>query len=105
MEREDQLYEPVKALLERQGYEVKGEVGAVDVLGCRNGDEIVAVELKLRFSLTLYHQALARMAVTDDVYVAVARPTGKAARRMLKDNISMCRRLGLGPRRTSLPNC
>ena len=96
MEREDQLYEPVKALLERQGYEVKGEVGAVDVLGCRNGDEIVAVELKLRFSLTLYHQAVARMAVTDDVYVAVARPTGKAARRMLKDNISMCRRLGLG---------
>ena len=37
MEREQDLYAPVKALLEAQGYEVKGEVGAADVVGIRGG--------------------------------------------------------------------
>ena len=31
--RETDLYEPVKQLLEGQGYEVKGEVGSADVTG------------------------------------------------------------------------
>ena len=96
MEREDQLYAPVKALLEGQGYEVKGEVGAADVVACRGDEPPVIVELKLKFALSLYHQAIARLAVTDHVYVAVPRPRGRQARRMIKDNTAMCRRLGLG---------
>mgnify|MGYP000067356910 CR=1 FL=1 len=96
MEREDQLYAPVKALLEGQGYEVKGEVGAADVVACRGAEPPVIVELKLKFSLSLYHQAIARLAVTDHVYVAVPKPKGRQARRMIKDNTAMCRRLGLG---------
>lgn len=55
MDREDQLYPPVKALLQAQGYEVKGEVGAADVMARRGGEEPVIVELKLRFSLSLFH--------------------------------------------------
>ncbi len=96
MTLEQDLYPPVKTLLERQGYTVKGEVGAADVVARRGGDAPVIVELKLRFSLGLYHQAVARLAITDHVYLAVPRPTGKAARRALRDNLSMCRRLGLG---------
>ncbi|MCB1313908.1 MAG: hypothetical protein KDK29_19380 [Sedimentitalea sp.] len=96
MTLEQDLYPPVKALLERQGYTVKGEVGAADVVARRGGDAPVIVELKLRFSLGLYHQAVARLAITDHVYLAVPRPTGKAARRALRDNLSLCRRLGLG---------
>lgn len=96
MEREDQLYAPVKALLEGQGYDVKGEVGAADVVACRGGEPPVIVELKLKFSLSLYHQAIARLSVTDHVYVAVPKPKGRQARRMVKDNTAMCRRLGLG---------
>ena len=96
MEREDQLYPPIKDLLERQGYEVKGEVGAADVVARRGDEDPVIVELKLRFSLSLFHQAIARQAVTDLVYIAVPRPSGRQAKRMLKDNLSMCRRLGLG---------
>lgn len=96
MEREDQLYAPVKALLEAQGYTVKGEVGAVDVMAVRGAEPPVLVELKLRFSLSLFHQAIARLAVSDHVYIAVPRPGGRQARRMLKDNLAMCRRLGLG---------
>ncbi|MFW8635204.1 DUF2161 domain-containing phosphodiesterase [Cribrihabitans pelagius] len=96
MQREDQLYAPVKALLEAQGYTVKGEVGAADVVACRGAEPPVIVELKLKFSLSLFHQAIARLPVTDHVYIAVPRPGGRQARRMLKDNLALCRRLGLG---------
>lgn len=96
MTREDDLYPPIKVLLERQGYEVKGEVGAADVVARRGDEEPVIVELKLRFSLSLYHQAIARQGISELVYIAVPRPNGKQARRQLKDNLSLCRRLGLG---------
>ena len=96
MQREQDLYAPVKAMLERQGYTVRGEVGAADVMAMRGDEEPLIVELKLRFSLSLYHQALARLKVTDLVYLAVPRPTGRSARRALKDNVTLCRRLGLG---------
>lgn len=96
MERESELYLPVKALLERQGYVVKGEVGAADVMAVRGHEPPVLVELKLRFSLSLYHQAIARLSVTDLVYIAAPRPKGKTARRAIRDNTSLCRRLGLG---------
>jgi len=56
----------------------------------------VIVELKTRFSLSLFHQAIARLAITDAVYIAVPKPTGRQARRMVKDNTALCRRLGLG---------
>ncbi|MFV1492942.1 DUF2161 family putative PD-(D/E)XK-type phosphodiesterase [Phaeobacter sp. JH18-32] len=96
MTREDQLYPPVKALLEQQGYTVKGEVGAADVVACRGDEPPVIVELKLRFSLSLFHQAITRLALSDLVYIAVPKPAGRQARRVLKDNLAMCRRLGLG---------
>lgn len=96
MQREQDIYPPVKALLEAQGYTVKGEVGAADVVAIRGVEPPVIVELKLRFSLTLFHQAITRLAVSDLVYIAVQRPTGKTARRALKDNLALCRRLGLG---------
>lgn len=96
MERESDLYIPIKALLERQGYVVKGEVGAADVMAVRGHEPPVLVELKLRFSLSLYHQAISRLSVTDLVYIGVPRPKGKTARRAVRDNTALCRRLGLG---------
>lgn len=96
MKREQDLYPPIKAMLERQGYVVKGEVGAADIVAVRDGQELVIVELKLRFSLTVFHQAIARLRLTDRVYVGVCKPTGRTARRAMKDNLAMCRRLGLG---------
>ena len=96
MKREQDLYPPVKALLERQGYVVKGEVGAADVVAHRGDEEPVIVELKTRFSLGLFHQAITRLRISDLVYVAVPKPAGRTARRSLKDNLHLCRRLGLG---------
>lgn len=94
--RETDLYLPVKAYLEGQGYEVKGEVGAADVVAVRGDEAPVIVELKLGFSLQLFHQAIARQSLSDDVYLAVPRTKGKRFLKSLKDNIKLCRRLGLG---------
>ncbi|MFC4671315.1 DUF2161 domain-containing phosphodiesterase [Seohaeicola nanhaiensis] len=93
---ESALYAPIKALFERQGYAVKGEVGAVDVVARRGDEPVVIVELKVRFSLSLFHQAVARLALSDLVYLGVPRPTGRSAKRALRDNLALCRRLGLG---------
>jgi hypothetical protein len=95
MQREVELYAPLKAFFEARGYEVKGEVGAADLVG-RRGEDLLVVELKLRLSLSLYHQAITRLRLTDQVYVAVPKPKGRKARRTLRENMVMCRRLGLG---------
>lgn len=95
--READLYLPVKRLLEGQGYAVKGEVGAADVVAVREaGDDPVIVELKAGFSLSLFHQAIQRQAVTDAVYVAVPQGGGRASYKALVENRKLCRRLGLG---------
>ena len=77
--QETQLYAPVKALLEGQGYEVKGEVGCADVVAVNHDGDTVIVELKKGFSLSLFHQAVERQRITDAVYVAVPRGAGRAA--------------------------
>ncbi len=92
---ETDLYPPVKAWLCAQGYDVKGEVGAADVVAQKAGQMLI-VELKLGFSLILLQQAVARQALCDAVYVAVPRWRGKAGWRAFKGNIGLCKRLGLG---------
>ena len=47
--RETDLYDPVKHLLQAQGYEVKAEIGAADVVACRDNEPPVIVELKTGF--------------------------------------------------------
>ncbi len=94
--RETDLYPSIKSFLERQGFEVKGEVGTADVVAVRGDDDPVIVELKTGFALTLFHQAVARQAITDAVYVAVPRGKGRAFQNALKNNTKLCRRLGLG---------
>lgn len=94
--RETELYAPVKTFLEGQGYTVKAEIGAADVVACRDGDEPVIVELKTSFSLGLVHQAVARQAITDVVYIAAPRNTGRRFQTALKQMKTLCRRLGLG---------
>lgn len=94
--RETELYAPVKAFLETLGYEVKGEIDAADVVAIRAGHPPLVVELKTGFSLALLQQAVARQAVTDTVYVAVPRWSGRAGWRAFKGNLGLCRRLGVG---------
>ncbi|MEO1459081.1 MAG: DUF2161 family putative PD-(D/E)XK-type phosphodiesterase [Pseudomonadota bacterium] len=93
---ETDLYPPVKALLEGQGYEVKGEVDGTDVVARRGDEDPVIVELKTGFSLGLFHQAVTRQSITDAVYIAVVRGSGRRFQAALKHNVTLARRLGLG---------
>ncbi len=94
--QETDLYAPVKAYLEKQGYEVKAEIGAADIVARRGEDDPLVVELKTGFTLSLFQQAVERQALTETVYVAVPRITTKRFRAALKANKKLCRRLGLG---------
>lgn len=94
--RETDLYGPVKTFLEDQGYVVKAEVGAADVVAVRGSEPPVVVELKLGFSLALFHQCVERLKVSDDVYLAVAHKAGKPFYKAVKANTTLARRLGLG---------
>lgn len=60
------------------------------------GEPPLIVELKLGFSLALVHQCIARLAVSDEVYMAVATGKGKPFAKSLKNMTKLCRRLGLG---------
>jgi hypothetical protein len=91
MPLESDLYAPVKALLEGQGYVVKGEVRGCDVVAVRGGEPPVIVELKRAFGLALVLQGVDRLAMCDCVYLAVGQ-WPKQMRNVKK----LCRRLGLG---------
>jgi hypothetical protein len=96
---EADLYRPVKAFLEARGFDVKAEVCGSDVVALRAGEPPVIVELKLTFSLALLLQGVDRLALTERVYLAVARPRkrrGARASVYRRDVRELCRRLGLG---------
>lgn len=92
---ETALYAPVKAFLSSRGYEVKGEIRGCDVVAVREGEPslVVIAELKLGFSLDLVLQGIDRMAMADEVWLAV-----RATRRSRRDAkvVRLCRLLGLG---------
>lgn len=94
--REEDLYPPVKAFLEAQGYDVKGEIGACDVIARRGEEEPLVVELKLTFSLALVMQGVARQTMFEQVYLAVPVSGAKGWKLRYRDIIRLCRRLGLG---------
>ena len=94
--RETDLYEPIKQFLQGQGYEFKGEIGKVEVDACRGDEAPVLVELKTTFSLSLFHQAVERLSVSDTVYMAVPHKPGKVFASSVKRNAALCRRLGIG---------
>ncbi len=98
--RETDLYPAIKLLLEKQGYEVKAEVNDCDVVAVRGDEPPIVVEMKLSFSLPLLIQAIDRQSLTDEVYIAIPKPTKKSGGALWKRNkrglLKLCRRLGIG---------
>ncbi|MGQ0611742.1 MAG: DUF2161 family putative PD-(D/E)XK-type phosphodiesterase [Paracoccaceae bacterium] len=94
--READMYPALKAFLEAQGYEVKAEVGACDILALRGDGPPVVVEMKLTFSLALVMQGVARQALVEDVYLAVPVSGERGWTLRYRDITALCRRLGLG---------
>ena len=92
------LYGPIKQFLESQGYAVKGEIRACDIVAVRGDEGPVVVELKERLNLALLLQAVDRLRVSDAVYVAFRIGKGHSAswRSRRKQVTSLLRRLGLG---------
>lgn len=92
------LYGPVKGFLEAQGYTVKGEIGACDVVAVRDDEPPVVVELKERLSLGLVLQAVDRLELADAVYLAFRTgPSHRGAwRTHRKRVVRLLRRLGVG---------
>ena len=67
--KETDLYEPIRAFLEEEGYQVQAEVKHCDIAAEKNG-RLVVVELKRAFGLKLVYQGLERQSLTDEVFAA-----------------------------------
>lgn len=93
--KETDLYEPIRAFLEAEGYQVQAEVKHCDIAAQKDGT-LVVVELKKAFGLKLVYQALERQSLTDEVYVAIPRPQRSAKEKAWRDMLRLLKRLELG---------
>ena len=93
--KETDLYEPIRAFLEEEGYQVQAEVKHCDIAAEKNG-RLVVVELKRAFGLKLVYQGLERQSLTDEVFVAIPRPKKGAREKAWQDMLRLLKRLELG---------
>lgn len=93
---ETALYAPVKSFLESRGFTVKGEIRGCDVVAMRDGepDLVVIAELKLGLSMELLLQAVDRLSVADEVWLAI--PATRRGRDQDPRAHRLCRLLGVG---------
>lgn len=75
---EAELSLPVSQWLEAQGYRINQEVRNCDITAVK-GEELLILELKLRFNLTLVYQALERKRITSSVYVVIPLKGSRSA--------------------------
>ena len=93
--KETDLYEPIRAFLEEEGYQVQAEVKHCDIAAQKDG-ALVVVELKKAFGLKLVYQGLERQSLTEQVFVAIPRPQKGAREKAWKDMLRLLKRLELG---------
>src|SRR5690554_853763 len=96
---ETELYSPVKAYFESQGYEVKAEIRNCDLIAIVPGQlTYTIVELKKTFNLQLIFQAIERLKLSDTVYVAIEYHPQKKLKSYFswKDAANLCRKLNIG---------
>ena len=93
---ETALYPAVKHFLEAAGFRVKGEVHGCDAVAVQDGEplRLAIVEMKLGFNLDLLLQAVERLRMADEVWVAV--PATRRGRDRDPRVHRLCRLIGLG---------
>lgn len=92
---EAELYLPIKKYFQTMGFEVKAEVNRCDLVAVR-GEDMVIVELKTTFNLTLLLQGIDRQKKSDLVFLAIEMPKNLRRYPHWRETIGLCRRLGLG---------
>ncbi len=99
IQKETELYEPIKAYFMQKGYSVKSEVRHCDMVAVSDtADQPVIVEFKKTLTIPLLLQGIERQKMTPHVYIAVeykARKKGSSSPKW-SEYTSLCRRLGLG---------
>jgi hypothetical protein len=99
IKNETELYSPVKAYFESQGYMVKSEIKNCDLVAMIPGQPTyIIVELKKTFNLQLIFQAIERLKLSDTVYVAIEYHPQKRLGSYFswKDAANLCRKLNIG---------
>jgi hypothetical protein len=94
---ETALYPTVKRFLEAAGFQVKGEIHGCDIVAVHHGAQpqrLAIVEMKLGLNLDLLLQAVDRMRVADEIWLAVPA-TGRGRDRDPRVH-RLCRLIGLG---------
>jgi hypothetical protein len=93
---ETALYPTVKRFLEAAGFQVKGEIHGCDIVAVHSAEpqRLAIVEMKLGFNLDLLLQAVDRMRVADEIWLAVPA-TGRGRDRDPRVH-RLCRLIGLG---------
>jgi hypothetical protein len=93
---ETALYPTVKRFLEAAGFDVKGEIHGCDIVAVHNAEQrrLAIVEMKLGFNLDLLLQAVDRMRVADEIWLAV--PATRRGRDRDPRVHRLCRLIGLG---------
>lgn len=92
---ESDLYIALEKYLSQKGYQVKGEVCGCDLVALK-GEELMIVELKKAFNVKLLYQAARRLSITENVYVAVPKPSAKQRVSFWQMLKSLSRRLEIG---------
>ncbi len=94
LELESDLFSPVKALFEQNGYEVNGEVKGCDLAAVK-GDILAVCELKKSFNLKLVYQLMERKKLTSEVYAVIPTPKSFRAKHT-KSMLELLKKLGVG---------
>lgn len=94
MNKETELFEPIKKHLEKQGCEVYQEVKDIDVVGInRITGEVVLVEMKLSFNVKVILQALENKLHFPDAKVYIAFPKDNGMKGLSKSDYEKIRLL------------
>lgn len=89
------LYKPIEKHFSKLGYDVYGEVKDCDITAVKD-DALIIIELKLRLNIDLLIQATQRQKLTDQVYIAIPKPSYSFFSKKWKDICHLIRRLELG---------
>ena len=89
--KETDLFIPLHTLFTQAGYQVNAEVASFDVVLSKQ-DELIIIECKLSFNMTLLYQAMNAQKVADFLYVAVPYPAEKKVYNMTQ----VAKNMGLG---------